>query len=623
MINKTILSVAISCILWGSAPLGFAEVTTSPTATPATTAEPVTTAAEPVMTTAEPVTTTAEPVTTTAEPITTDKPATTPTTTTKPPVTTDKPVTTPTTTTKPPVTTDKPATTPTTTTKPPVTTDKPATTPTTTTKPPVTTDKPATTPTTTTKPPVTTDKPATTPTPTPPEKPKPKLEDFDLTEADVPQLDMIKIRKLPVKAFGAFTKQNVKDIPVAAFAGVKASQLTELTTDAVAGLKPEQIEKMPPAAMKGLKAQQIGTLPPVVLQKLPANHFKNLDPAELKLLTGKDLGKVLMNLNATEIKPEDLLDHLSEGWTVNDKGRLIPPPGTVLALPVKAPVKFDSTVKVSVPTGLPDLNKTFALGGQTDTTTTTTVLSGLNDSLKTAGYKDFSIGQEDGGALTVAGSGASEGTSFVFIPESEGVTQTTTDAPTGLTQDETGHFVLTTPDKQQVTVIPAPKNPKQVAETLGAAGALRMDKHGVAILELRKDDTTPKQVRTVVFDPMVSKATAGKEAGLYVTGNTGEVVYADGTVQKIMPTIPLPDKFMDKAEKIDGVENVLLNADGTLSVMYKGTKLKLRPATFDTQVTPIAAGAKVATNIVVEGSTVKYTAQDGTDQLDVTLNITE
>jgi len=538
MTNKTILSVAISCILWGSVPGVFAEVTT-----PTTTSEPVTTTSEPVTTTSEPVTTTSEPVTTT--PTTTPKPTTTPTTTPKP----------------------------------------------------------------------------TTTTPT---VEKPKLEDFNLTEADIPTLNMVKVIKLPAKAFGAFSRQNVKDIPAVAFKGVKAAQLTQLTTDGVAGLKPEQVEMIPVAAMVGLKAQQIGALPTTVLQKLPAEYFKNLDPAELKLLSAKEAGKVLMNLDATQIKPQDVQDRLPEGWSVDNNGNLIPPAGTALVLPTKTSIKFDSTVKISVPTGLPDLNKPFILGGQTDTTSTATVLNGLNDSLKTAGYQDFSIKQEDGGTLTVEGTGTSTGVTFTFMPEAEGVVQAAADTSTGLAQNETGHFVLTTPNKQQVKVIAAPKYPKEVAETLGAAGTLRVDKRGVAILEARQDEASPKQVRAVVFDPIVMQATSGKAAGLHLTENTGEIVYADGTAQKIMPTIPLPDKFIDKAKKMEGVEDVRLNADGTVAVQYNGMKLKLRVAKFDAQVTPLAEGEKAATNVVVQADgTVKYTTQDGTDQLDVILNIIE
>jgi hypothetical protein len=125
---------------------------------------------------------------------------------------------------------------------------------------------------------------------------------------------------------------------------------------------------------------------------------------------------------------------------------------------------------------------------------------------------------------------------------------------------------------------------------------------------------------------MITKAPAGKKAGMYVEGNVGEIVYADGTAQKMMPTVPVPDKFVAKAQKIPGVEKIQHNADGTFTVMYKGMKLKLMPMQFDAQTTPVAEGQTVEPDIAVQADgTVKYTTQDevGTDQLEVTLAITE
>jgi hypothetical protein len=448
------------------------------------------------------------------------------------------------------------------------------------------------------------------------------LEDFGLTAADVPKLDADKVKQLPAKAFGAFEKQQLRDMPAEAFAGLKPTQLAALPPDTISVLKPEQVDKMPASAMLGLSAAQIALLPTAVLRKLPAANFKSIDTKELQALSGKDLGKLLSSLDVKLIQPQDVKDRLPAGWSIDDNGRLTPPAGTVLTLKIKSGVKYD-TVKVSMPSGMPDLNGTFALGSET-VNTTNTILTGLNESLKNAGYKDFTMTQQAGGALAVEGSGTAQGTSFSFLPAADSVTQVAADVPSGLTQDATGHFVVTTLDKQQVTVIPTPKDPQQVAETLGAAGALRVDKNGVAILEIRNDEASPKQVRPVVFDPLVSQATDGKTTGIYVSDKSGEIVYADGTAQKIMPTAPLPDKFIAKAETMEGVESVQLNANGSFSVKYKGQMLQLRAAKFDAAVTPIAEGGKVATAVVVQGDgTVKYTVQDGTDQLDVVLDITE
>jgi len=443
--------------------------------------------------------------------------------------------------------------------------------------------------------------------------------------ADVPKLDAEKVHNLPPQAFGAFDKNNIKQVSSDAMTQVTSEQVGQLSTDAVDGLKPEQVNKMPPQAMTGLTAKQLGSLPPVVLQKLPAEHFKHIDTKEMQSVDSKDLGKILVNLDATQIKPQDVKNSLPEGWKIDDKGRITVPAGTVLTLPTKTVASSNSTVKVDVPTEVPDLNKTFSLGGQT-TDGSGTVLEGLNNCLKKSGYPNFTMKQQDSGTLKVEGTGDAQGTELTFTPESDTMKQVATDVPTGLTQDETGHFVLTTDDKQQVTVIPTAKDTQQVAESLGATGTLKIDKHGVAMLEMRKDEHSPKQVRAVVFDPMVTQASDGKTAGIYTEGMAGEIVYADGTAQKIMPTVPLPDKFIEKAQVIPGVEAIQLNADGTFAVKYKGMMLKLYPMQFDAQTTPVAEGQTVDPSIAVQpDGTVKYTTQDGagTDQLDVTLTITE
>lgn len=302
MKNQTVLSLAISCILWGTVPV-FAATT-----------ETTTTAAE--------TTTTTTPTTTTTKPTTT-------TTTTKPTTTTTTP------------------------------------------------DKPT-------------------------EPPAPKLEDFGLTDADMATMDAARLKQLTTKAFAAFSKQNVKDIPAAAFAGLKPSQITQLTVDAISVLKVDQVTQMPASTMLGLSAEQIVALPLAVVKKLPVLHFKSLNTKELQKLDGKDLGKLLFNLDKTQIKPEDVKTRLPEGWSIAENGVLTPPAGTVLTLPTKSAAKFDTTVKITMPSGVPDLTKTFSLGGEVDETNT--VLLGINEMLKSSGYKEFEMKQGDGGILSVIGS---------------------------------------------------------------------------------------------------------------------------------------------------------------------------------------------------------------------------
>lgn len=483
----------------------------------------------------------------------------------------------------------------------------------------VTTTKPTTTTTTdTTKP--TTTKPTTDTTK--PEPPAPKLEDFDLTDADMATMDAARLKQLTTKAFAAFSKQNVKDIPAAAFAGLKPSQITQLSVDAISVLKVDQVTQMPASTMLGLSAEQIVALPLAVVKKLPVLHFKSLNSKELQKLDGKDLGKLLFNLDKTQITPEDVKTRLPEGWSIAENGVLTPPAGTVLTLPTKSAAKFETTVKITMPSGVPDLTKTFALGAEVDETDT--VILGINETLKSSGYKEFEMTQGDGGILTVAGSGSAKGSDFTFIPETDSVKQVASDVTAGLSRNPEGYFTITTAKKQQLTVIAMPKDVKQLAESLGAAGALKIDKRGVAILDMRKDDGSERMVRPVVFDALSAPTASDKLAGLYITEDSAEIVYTDGTAQKLFPTVPLPDKFMEKAKLIEGVEDIQFNADGTFSVKYKGSPLKLRPASFDAKATTLADGEKISTELAVQpDGTLNYTTQDGTDKLEVTLNITE
>lgn len=276
------------------------------------------------------------------------------------------------------------------------------------------------------------------------------------------------------------------------------------------------------------------------------------------------------------------------------------------------------------PSEVADLDSALTIGGTT-TGNETTVLDSLNTCLKTAGFPNFKM-KQDGktGKIVVEGSGDAQGAQLTFTTKSDSVKQADSTAATGLTQNESGHYVLTTDDKKQVTVIPAAKDTTQLAQSLGDASSVKVAENGVTTVEIRKDAQSAPQVQAMVFDPMITKAGAGKKAGIYTEGATGEIVYADGTAQKILPTVPQADQFVTTATKFPGVENAQLNADGTIAVQYKGMKLKLCAKQFTTQTTPLATGQTVQPNITVQtDGTVKYTTQEGTNQVESTLTITE
>jgi hypothetical protein len=295
--------------------------------------------------------------------------------------------------------------------------------------------------------------------------------------------------------------------------------------------------------------------------------------------------------------------------------------GAKSALPSGRPTDFGKAgAREVMPSDMPDLTKGFTLGGQVEEGGT--VLDGMNECLRTIGLSDMEINQEETGVLVVKDS---EGLELALAPEPDSIEQVEEGTKPEVTMDEAKRYVVVTPNSQKVAVVPAPKDPRQVAQGLGAAGSLKMGKHGAFTLESRQDEHSPRQVRAVAFSALVHKT--DKAPGLYFEEHGGEIVYADGTAQTMIPATPVPEKFVEKAQEIPGVEQVRLDVENSIFlVKYKGMMFKLYPITSEVQATPVAEGETVEPSIDIQpDGTVKYTTQEeeGTDQLEVTLGIVQ
>ncbi|MEN9461677.1 MAG: hypothetical protein RIS84_1697 [Pseudomonadota bacterium] len=502
--KKTILSVAISCVLSASA---FAAETTTTTQAPPP----------------------ACPVGQTCPPPTGTQPA--PTGTTQPA----------------PTGTTQPA---------PTGTTQPA---------PTGTTQPA--PTGTTQPaPTGTTQPAPTGTTKPVGQSNPALRALGVDDDKLPKLGRDDIKNLPAKALQAFDKKSLAALPPAAFGGLTTAALKQLKTD------------------------------------------------EVKQLDGKDLTKLVTNLDSTQVKPEDVKNLLPTGWTIDTAtGKITPPAGSNISLP---PLKVASTTASTTTTGtvetpeVADLTKAVAVGGKTDATGS--VLQGVNDALKAAGVPQFTAKQNGNGVISVEGPSIK----LNFLPDNKNMKQGDTKAPAGITIIE-GRYVVVTPLGQLIPVIPTPKDPQGLALALGKDGGIKVDENGVVTIS-QKGKKSP-----VIFDSLATPTTAspvaGKPAGVYFTSaNTGFSVYADGTAQAIKPAVAAPDTFTSKARSFSGVDDVQSNGDGSFVVVYKGTKLTIKPQSFDTTV---ATGATVDPSITVKDNNLVYTYQDGTDAVSQTLTV--
>jgi hypothetical protein len=55
------------------------------------------------------------------------------------------------------------------------------------------------------------------------------------------------------------------------------------------------------------------------------------------------------------------------------------------------------------------------------------------------------------------------------------------------------------------------------------------------------------------------------------------LIYEDGTMQEMQPTVMAPHKFMEEGQKVDGIEEITHRMDGSFKVKYKGQHLHLDP----------------------------------------------
>ncbi|MDD2816707.1 MAG: hypothetical protein PHP00_13395 [Thiotrichaceae bacterium] len=618
--KKTILSVAISCVLSASA---FAAETTTTTTTTAQTPPPCpagqTCPPPPTGTTQPAPTGTTQPAptgTTQPAPTGTTQPA--PTGTTQPaPTGTTQPA--PTGTTQPaPTGTTQPA--PTGTTQPaPTGTTQPA--PTGTTQPaPTGTTQPA--PTGTTQPaPTGTTQPAPTgttqPAPTGTTQPAPTGTTQPAPTGTTQPAPTGTTQPAPTGTTQPAPTGTTQ--PVAAPVGQSNPELRALGVDddKLPKLGRDEVKNLPPKALQAFDKKSLAALPAAAFGGLNTAALKQLNKDEVKQLDSKDLTKLLTNLDLTQVKPEDVKNLLPAGWTVDTTtGKITPPAGSNISLP---PLKAASTTASTTTTGtvetpeVADLTKAVAVGGKTDASGS--VLQGVNDALKASGVPQFTAKQNGNGVISVEGLGIK----LHFLPDNKKMKQGDTKAPAGITIID-GHYVVVTPLGQLIPVIPTPKDPQGLALALGKDGGIKVDDNGVVTIS-QKGKKSP-----VVFDSLATPTTAtpvaGKPAGVYFTGaETGFSVYADGTAQAIKPAVAAPDVFTVKAQAFSGVEAVKDNGDGSFTVTYKGVELTIKPRNFDTTVAPVATGATVDPSITVKDNDLVYTYQDGTDSVSQTLTV--
>ena len=451
--------------------------------------------------------------------------------------------------------------------------------------------------------------------------PPPHIEDYGLTKEEIELFNANDLGKIDPEAFRAFQPDDFANLPPEAMPGFTPDQFRQVDKETLEILSEHQFHQLPPNVMGNLNPEQFSGFKPDIVHQFRPEHFEQFKPEQFEQVDHQDIFRMIANSDPDHIKPEHFQGILPPGWAMGEDGRMEVPEGEGFALP-PIPKHADLSPHVFFPEEIPDLNKGLGLGGQGEP-----LLGGLNQALVGANLPQFKIRQDDKGIMQVTGSEQYEGTNLAFIPDMNHMKQGAEGAVPGLTQDERGLFVLTTPDGQIIPIRPVPKDIGAIKGLIPEEGGeVKLGKDGDVFLNIPEQDGRPARCDVGIFDPFIHPAPSDLKPGIHFpedpTGlKPAIIVYEDGTSQTMNPTVPAPEEFIVKAKEFDGVADPQYNADGSIGLKYQGQPLKLNP-TFNITMEAIPENIeKVEPSITVKGDILEYRYQQGDQVAIFTVNI--
>ncbi|MDM8567885.1 hypothetical protein QUF74_19835 [Candidatus Halobeggiatoa sp. HSG11] len=164
--------------------------------------------------------------------------------------------------------------------------------------------------------------------------------------------------------------------------------------------------------------------------------------------------------------------------------------------------------------------------------------------------------------------------------------------------------MLTTPSGVTVPFIPAPKDIENLSSNIN--GEVWLNQGGSTMLDVNTKTRRDDFRLVVMFDLFVEptpeswcvetefeellcdfeNAPLDMQPGIHFPPvrtrakldiQTAKVVYSDGTSQKITPTVWSPDTFIEETMKLEEVEKISLNSNGTFYLLYKGKPYIILP----------------------------------------------
>ncbi len=462
------------------------------------------------------------------------------------------------------------------------------------------------------------------------------LKDFAVKPQDLINLTEEEIQALPPEFFNVLTQHDIPRIPPKLFKEFTSLDMSYFSPDALSKLSVEQFKAIPPEVLAGLTSDNVGALPPHIISEITV---QNLDEIDLNTFQEtRHLSKILTNL-PPEFTPEKIKRYLPDDWQLDNKtGKLKPPAGAELML--RAFQHSDLPPKIRMFDNLPDFNTGLSLGGNSQDGK---MLESLNRALTESGDSNlalFRFTQNKRGILVVQGSGKFAETTLAFISDVKRAIQKDESFNTGLTYDSSGRYLLTTPEKYQFALIPAPQDPEKLYDIFkrGEVNETEVDvgEAGDVILiraaQARSDDFVH---HVVVFDPFLNPSAPPPDdlsPGIYLNRNRshtraskpfeGTIVYNEGNTQTIRPTVYSPTTFIDLVLEVEGVEDIVHHTDGHFSIVYTGETLNLLP-TFEVEVRSLEELERIEPNIEVNADkgVVTYTVQNESNVMTFTLLI--
>ncbi|WP_353571095.1 hypothetical protein [Candidatus Albibeggiatoa sp. nov. BB20] len=443
----------------------------------------------------------------------------------------------------------------------------------------------------------------------------PDMPDYCIQPEQLSKYNTRDLLGIDPEALSIFLDADLQKIPADAMSILTPAQMSFIPETTLDSVSEAQFNAIPIQSFSGLTEHNMSGLTGYLIGYITPEHIGAMKETAINNLNAWGTTKYLTNFNPELVPLETAQIFLKPGWTMDENGLLTVPADTPINLAsFKLPEAFPQ--QVSIDYDFPNFSKGFGVGGR-GIPILNEMNQALNDVNNPQGIR--SIQQREDGLVVMIDR---DGLQRSFIPDVDGQIQLNVDAAAGVILDEeTGKLLVTTTAQQLFSFIPAPKDYFLLGDTLGENNAARCYDKGDVLLEIQVDGRTTHVV--VIFGADVNQDTG--DTGVYLPDDNtpvarrnlrapireGRVVFSDGTSQNIYPAVLFPETFISLAKQIEGVENVVLNVDGTLGLNFFGLSYLLLP-TFDTTTRRLDAGERIPPSLTSNpDSSVAYQVQDG------------